>query len=241
MALPEQARRCLSCPAGGLCEAIIAATGDAADRAALDQRFVTVAAGQQVPKFERSTARAFILCSGWAFRYRILPDGRRSIVRLVLPSQLVSTEAAFSGLAVPQIDTPVKALTDLQLCGYSAASLREKCLATPALMALVLDVLIAEVRDAYDLTAALARRSAQGRIAFLVLSVMKKLVPEGLTQNRRYPLPLRQQHIADAVGLTTVHVSRVLSQLRESGVMTVSDGTVSFHDVQACERAAARG
>ncbi|MGY3448689.1 Crp/Fnr family transcriptional regulator [Bradyrhizobium sp. USDA 4353] len=236
MTPPEQPRRCLSCPAGGLCDAILAAPVDAADRAALDQRFFTVAAGQKIAK----NARALILCSGWAFRYRILPDGRRSIVKIVLPSQVVSTEAAFSEPSVPQSDTPVQALTDVQLCSYSARKLRETCLATPPLMSLVLDLLMQEMRDAYDLASALAQRSAQGRIAFLVLGTMNKLVPEGLVEGRRYSFPLRHQHIADAAGLTTVHVSRVLAQLRESGLMSVSDGAVTFHDLPGCDRAAAR-
>ncbi len=241
MALPEQARRCLSCPAEGLCDAIIKPREGEADAAAMDQRFLTIAAGQQIPKYERANARALILCSGWAFRYRILPDGRRSIVRLVLPRQFVSTDAAFSASAASQADTPAKALTDIQLCSYSARNLRDRCLATPPLMSLVLDLLIEEIRDAYDLAAALGRRSAHGRIAFLVVAAMKKLAPEGLVHGRRYPFPLRQQHIADAVGLTTVHVSRVLAQLRDSGLMTVADGAVTFHDLAGCDRAAARG
>ncbi|CAL74639.1 Putative transcriptional regulatory protein (Crp family with a cAMP binding domain) [Bradyrhizobium sp. ORS 278] len=241
MTLPEQARRCPSCPAAGLCEAIVASPGAAADRAGLDQRFFTIAAGQPIPNNERSTARALILCSGWAFRYRMLPDGRRSIVRIVLPSQVVSAEAAFSGQSAPRLETPVKALTDVRLCSYSARDLRDRCLATPPMMSLVLDRLIEEMRDAYDLAATLARRSAQGRIAFLVIDTLKRLSPEGLAEGRRYSFPLRQQHIADAVGLTTVHVSRVLAQLRETGLMNVADGAVTFQDLPGCDRTAARG
>jgi len=74
--------------------------------------------------------------------------------------------------------------------------------------------------------AVLGRKSAEERIAYLLLHLMGRIAEQTVIRGNRYPLPLRQQHIADAVGLTSVHVSRILGVFRDRGIADLSSGVL---------------
>jgi CRP/FNR family transcriptional regulator len=82
----------------------------------------------------------------------------------------------------------------------------------------------------------LGQRSAEERIAQLLLHLMQRIAARNVIREQRYPLPLRQQHIADAVGLTPVHVSRVLSLFRERGLLELSEGVLQVFNLPELER-----
>jgi CRP-like cAMP-binding protein len=65
---------------------------------------------------------------------------------------------------------------------------------------------------------------------------MQRIAARSVTREQRYPFPLRQQHIADAVGLTAVHVSRVLSLIRERGLVELSDGVLKVFNLPELQR-----
>ena len=83
---------------------------------------------------------------------------------------------------------------------------------------------------------ALGQYSAEERIAYLLLHLMRRIAARSVIREQRYPFPLRQQHIADAVGLTPVHVSRVLSLFRERGIFVLSDGALQVGNLTELER-----
>ncbi len=82
----------------------------------------------------------------------------------------------------------------------------------------------------------LGQRSAEERIAYLFLDLITRISARTAVRDQRYLLPLRQQHIADAIGLTSVHVSRVLSLFRDRGILSLSDGVLHVTDFQQLER-----
>ena len=65
---------------------------------------------------------------------------------------------------------------------------------------------------------------------------MPRIAARNVIREHRYPFPLRQQHIADAVGLTPVHVSRVFSQFRERRIVTLSEGVLAVFNVAELEK-----
>ncbi|WP_316200529.1 MULTISPECIES: helix-turn-helix domain-containing protein [unclassified Bradyrhizobium] len=85
----------------------------------------------------------------------------------------------------------------------------------------------------------LGQRPAERRIAHLLLSLMRRVAVDGVVQHHRYPFPLKQQHIADAVGLTSVHVSRVLALFRDRKILTITEGRLEVTDLAELERLAA--
>ncbi|MFX5237466.1 helix-turn-helix domain-containing protein, partial [Acinetobacter baumannii] len=74
------------------------------------------------------------------------------------------------------------------------------------------------------------------RIAHLLLHLMRRIATRSVIREQRYPFPLRQQHIADAVGLTPVHVSRVFSLFRERGIVELSEGALQVFNLTELER-----
>jgi CRP-like cAMP-binding protein len=83
---------------------------------------------------------------------------------------------------------------------------------------------------------ALGQYSAEERIAYLLLHLTRRISARSVIREQRYLFPLRQQHIADAVGLTPVHVSRVLSLFRDRGIVGLSDGVLQVFNPHELER-----
>ncbi len=80
------------------------------------------------------------------------------------------------------------------------------------------------------------QRSAEERIAYLFLNLISRISARTMVRDQRYPFPVRQQHIADAVGLTPVHVSRVLGLFRDRRILSLSEGVLHVADFQQLER-----
>lgn len=79
----------------------------------------------------------------------------------------------------------------------------------------------------------IGRRSAIERLAHLFLELGQRLEMVGLVSSTEFACPLNQYVLADALGLTAIHVNRVLRQLRERGLITVKDQQVIIHDLNA--------
>ena len=77
--------------------------------------------------------------------------------------------------------------------------------------------------------------SAEERIAYLLLHLTQRIAARSVIRDQRYPFPLRQQHIADAVGLTPVHVSRVFGLFRDRGIAELSDGVLQVFNLRELE------
>jgi len=82
----------------------------------------------------------------------------------------------------------------------------------------------------------LGQRLAEERIAGLVLRLRTRFLARGEVQDESFPFPLRQQHIADITGLTSVHVSRVIGHLRKSGLIEIAGGRIVLHNVAELQR-----
>ena len=90
-----------------------------------------------------------------------------------------------------------------------------------------------------QLVLSLGRRTATERIAQLIVNLTDRLAKRGLVQKHRTAFPLRQHHIADATGLTPVHVSNVVSKMRRDGLIDISDRHLTVLDPVKLRRAAA--
>jgi CRP/FNR family transcriptional regulator, anaerobic regulatory protein len=98
-----------------------------------------------------------------------------------------------------------------------------------------------EEKDRSDqLIVDLGRRTADERIARLILNLAERLAQRGMMQaaTTAMDFPLRQHHIADATGLTPVHVSKVLSQFRRNGLIRISDRSLAILDPAGFRRIA---
>jgi CRP-like cAMP-binding protein len=160
-----------------------------------------------------------VLYSGWAFRFRQSPDGRRQILSFLLPSDVLPLES----LCFPRLplQSSIRSLTPISLCRFTPGGMSEILQATPeqrlALEAEMRRQLSGLENRMFDL----GRRSALGRLAQLLIELKERLAARGLVKEGRFQFPPKQEHLADALGLTTVYVNRTLVQLRADGIITL--------------------
>lgn len=227
---------CVTCPNrhSGFCGALLGQLADApvVDRHPDWQRFVSVRAGEQIAVRNNASSDVLVICSGWAFSYFKLSDGRRQILQFLLPGDLLSSVTIFDGT----FHLSAQALTEVQVSGFARSRVREMCAISSDTRSVIAKCCVAECQFAADLVTALGQFSAEERIAHLLLHLMERIAARSVIREQRYRFPLRQQHIADAVGLTPVHVSRVFSLFRERRIVALSDGVLQVFNLPELEK-----
>ena len=116
--------------------------------------------------------------------------------------------------------------------------LKELILADGDLTEKVFRAWIGEKKQADRLAVDLGRRTADERLAGLLLSLFDQLSKRGMVEDQAADFPLRQRHIADASGLTPVHVSKVLGEFQKSGLIEISDRSLRIIDLPQLQRVA---
>jgi len=177
-----------------------------------------------------------VICSGWAASLVMLSDGSRQILSFLLPGDLVSTALLFGSRA----QCVVEAITEVRYRTFKRSQLKGLLLEHPDLFDKLSRAWIEEKERADQLIVDLGRRTAEERTARLILNLAERLVRRGMIQEPAMEMdfPLRQHHIADATGLTPVHVSKVLSEFRRNALIKISDRTLTILDPAGFRRVA---
>jgi len=172
-----------------------------------------------------------ILLSGWAARYELLPDGSRSITAFLLPGDICDQHVT----AIGQMDHSIVTLTPAAVAHVSSNRLDAIAKAYPRIaQALWWATLVDEaVLRAWLVN--IGRRGAFEAIGHLLCELHVRLGRAGLTDNADFELPITQHEIADAQGLTTVHVNRMLRRLRKERYITLASGRLVIEDVARLE------
>lgn len=163
---------------------------------------------------------ARLLVSGWAVRARLLPDGRPQLLGFILPGDLIG----FCRQARPLATSTVLTVTDVTTCALPPAAL------SPSLAQVY--AISHALEEAYLLAhiTRLGRLNAQERIGDLLLELNDRLGASGLAEGGRFELPLTQEALADALGLTSVHVNRMIQQARREGDLQWRAGQIVLND-----------
>ncbi|MGO9359946.1 MAG: Crp/Fnr family transcriptional regulator [Xanthobacteraceae bacterium] len=231
----QTASLCVTCPHSlGICGALLQNTSSELHlpRQADCRRFRMAHASEQVVTQNTTSEDVFVLCSGWAFRFFQLSDGRRQILNFLLPGDLFSIATVFS----ERFHFSVKALTEIQFRGFRRAEILSRRHPNADLSTALANVCVTATGTADEMLTVLGQRSAVERIAYLFLHLMRRIGDQGIVHEHRYRLPLRHRHIGDAVGLTSVHVSRVLSHFRSRNIAELSDGFLQVFDLEELQR-----
>jgi len=163
------------------------------------------------------------LAEGWAYRYRLLGDGRRQVVNFLIPGDLV-------GPITPTAQQFAATLTDSLIRRLSRHNLADAMTDCPDFSAAVEALIAAEYAQLAERTVSLGRRNAKERMAHFLLELFERLNRVGLVDENSFELPLTQEMIGDALGLSVVHVNRTLRTLREERLATVGFGRATIHD-----------
>jgi CRP-like cAMP-binding protein len=205
---------------------------DFIDSMKIGQRLVP--AGTDIIHAGQTDAELFTLYSGWAFRQKSLPDGRRQILNFLLPGDLVGLQASLLDAA----EHSIEALTDVELCVFSRSKTWTVFERMPQL-AYELSWLGAREESIVDEgMTSVGQRSARERIAALVMSLYRRSEQLGHVQDRTFLFPLTRQHLADALGLSLVHTIKSWSYLRKAGYFTFDGRHLTLANPRLTERLA---
>lgn len=171
-------------------------------------------------ELEPQGAPGRLIVSGWACENRLLDDARRQIFSFLLPGDILPQQ---NGRPTPRTMTTLTPVECLEV-RYDPASDT-----VPAEWAVAMATAFAVQRERrYDAILRLGRYTAQERLVHLLLELHSRLKAVGLAEESGFRTPLTQDHLADALGLSLVHVNRLLRQLRDDGTISVSAGMVRF-------------
>ena len=169
---------------------------------------------------------AYVIREGWAFAYTLLANGQRQVHGFLLPGNVVRLGDLFRAGTGQGAET----ITDTVVSEVSMDSLRRASREWPEIFELLLRLQLQVQSALVDHLVSLGRRDARARVARLLLGLERRLGRIGRAGPDGYACPISQYLIADALGLTAIHVNRVLRALREEEVVTLRKDRVTIHD-----------
>ncbi len=200
---------------------------DLATLARLDRRRRSFLPGHEMIHEGQSNASAFVLAQGWACSYKRLPDGERQIVDFQIPGDFLGVRSILFRTS----DHTVEAVTRIEASELVSSDLLGVFTDAPRLATAVLWAASRDEAMVVERLVDLGRRTAEERMAHFLLEIGARLRLVGIGDMTGFDCPLTQYHLADALGLSAVHVNRVLRHLREDGLLTFQKGHVNFDDL----------
>ena len=191
--------------------------------------FRTLDASASLVREGETPEQCALLLSGFAYRHKVTSDGRRQILSVHMPGEFVDMQNSFLGIA----DHNVQALTRIEVATVAVSTLRRLCETHPLVgRALWIETLI-DAAVFREWIVNVGRRDATTRLAHLLCEFALRLEGAGLASDGRYELPMTQEQLADATGLTSVHVNRVLKELQTKGLIRRNKRAVEIIDWDA--------
>jgi CRP-like cAMP-binding protein len=169
---------------------------------------------------------AYILASGWVCSYKLLPGGTRQIVDFQIPGDFLGLRSVLFRTA----DHNIAPVTRIEASEVLVSDLLDTFNKAPRLAAAVLWAASRDEAMVVEHLVDIGRRDAKQRMAHFLLELAARLTLVGQATDKGYACPLTQYMLADALGLSAVHVNRVLRELREDGLVTFQQGKVVFDD-----------
>ena len=195
---------------------------------------LNVAAGTNVLLQSTNSAHLYTILSGWAFRYKMLPDGRRQILNYTMPSDFIGLQGSVND----EMQHSVEALTDVLLCVFPREKLWSLFTDYPALAFDVTWLAAREEQILDENLLSVGRRTAMERLAYLLLTIFDRAAEIGLTKGNSIQFPFTQQHVADTLGLSLVHTNKTLQRLAATKTMRWKDRKFEVIDREALTKIA---
>ena len=191
---------------------------DAKDRAAIEAlpyKLRTLEAQSYTMREGDRPDRCAILLSGFAFRHKLTGDGSRQIMSIHIPGDALD----FQNMFLAESDHNVQMLTRGTVAEIPRAALEELVLHNSSVARAVQVFTLVEASIFREWVLNIGRRDARSRIAHLLCEFAYRLTALGIAPDGPYELPMTQEQLADATGLTAVHVNRVLQGLQRDGLI----------------------
>ncbi len=193
-----------------------------------------VAAGKELVHEGQTGHLAYVVQSGWVCSFKSLPDGGRQIITFPLPGDCVGLRSVLLRTS----DHSFSALTDVVVSSVAAEEMMKIFNEFPRLGSAVLWAASRDEAMVVEHLVNIGRRSAIERTAHFFLELRERLQLVGLARDGEFFCPLNQYVLADALGLSAIHVNRVLRQLREQKLLILKGRKVFIENPRELERLA---
>jgi CRP-like cAMP-binding protein len=193
-----------------------------------------VAAGKTIVRAGVLLNECTLLCEGFICRYKDLADGQRQIQELHVPGDFLDLHS----FLLKRLEHNVGTLTKVKIATVPHDAVREISEKYPHLTRILWFSTLLDAAINRESILSVGRRTALARVAHLLCEMKVRLELVALSQNGRFRFPLTQADIADATGLTSVHVNRMLKKLRDDKILTLRNGEAIVHDWDKLQRTA---
>ncbi|WP_333836173.1 Crp/Fnr family transcriptional regulator [Novosphingobium sp.] len=169
---------------------------------------------------------------GWACQYRLLADGRRQIITLFLPGDYCEPQWLLQGRAT----LPIVALTRVRAVRLPLSRIHARGASEEDNVSSVLNAMVTLLKNREKWIFNLGRMTATERLCNLLCEIHARLKACNRVVQDRCAMPLTQYDMADLVGISPVHVNRVLQSLRAQGLVDLRARWMDVHDLAALQR-----
>lgn len=181
----------------------------------------------------------YTLFSGWGFLYKtVRNNGKRQILRFLLPGDLIGYQTISSGAVSHSAAT----LTDVTLCAFPRTHLKEMLIQNPELALRLMTIESRDMSLCQSHLMATGRKTAKESIAFILLELFyrsKSQIKHSFNpSDNSIVFPLSQEDIGDTVGLTNVHVNRVIKNLMDEGLIICNKKRLTIINEEALSKIA---
>lgn len=172
------------------------------------------------------TGPVFVVLEGWACRYKILPSGTRQIMAFLMPGDCCDLHIKL----LAEMDHGIQAITTAMVATIAQPDMQAMMRDHPNIARAMYTAQLIDEGIMRAWIVSMGRRSASERVAHLICELYLRARNIGLTGEDAFALPLSQLVLADALGMTAVHINRVLKELRLAGAMALKRGSVTILD-----------
>ncbi len=187
---------------------------------------IFVESGKELVHEDQNQHSAYVLCSGWAYSYKGLRDGQRQIIDIQMAGDLLGIRS----LLLKTSDQSIVALTDVEVRKISTERLSDVFRSAPRVALALLWAVSKDEAMLVEHLVSLGKRDAAMRTVHMLLELGARAEIVGLGTPEGFSCPISQSILADSLGITPIHLNRVLRQLRESKLLVFKDGLVTFID-----------
>jgi len=178
--------------------------------------------------------KAYTIYKGWIILFKDMQDGHRQILRFALPGDFLCYKVGNHKV----IDHSAIAVSEATLCAFPIDRFRKTISELPELAFAISSITERTTQRCHSVLTTIASHPAETKVAFLLLSLFIREASLNPASADCVPFPITQEDIADALGLTSIHVNRVLQSLRKSGLIECKNRCLRVQDkVALAERA----
>jgi CRP-like cAMP-binding protein len=196
-------------------------------------QMVAIKADQDIVREGDRPSRSCLLLSGFACTYKMTKDGKRQIVSFNLPGDVPDLQS----LHLKTLDNSIGTISPCSVGFITHDDLRAICERYPRITAAFWRETLIDGAIFREWVLNVGRREAYTRMAHVLCELLTRLRAVGLVEDHACDLPITQGEFADAIGVSTVHVNRVLQAMRANGIIELSGDRLKVPDWETLKRA----